>query len=634
MLLQHLWLLQLFRITVIGDLWGVHLIVKVKAFITVCRHGHAHAPLSYSTASRGSTGALEMSETSRQSDNIRPLDQNWWPVTALSALELDRPNPLQVLGRPLVAFAGSNVNNTANAATWNVLDDRCAHRFAPLSEGRVEEMVLDSVCSRHLTCSYHGWAYDGDGICKTIPQEEHALHNTAEAISSVRSYPTRAAAGMLWVWTGDVESYDKLGRHESLPLNPLVLQYHSQFGDDSIFMRDLPYGMELLGENLLDLSHLPYAHHSLGGLDRSLGGPLPTRMLNLTERTAYSKWESRYSNLPVIHSYQDKLSQQQRIPTVPLYQAEIVNASLHDPLLKTMARRMDPSATQNWTCTISYFSPCHVRYRRTTHTSQSHVELFMCPTVAGKSRVFLYNVFDSMMDLPQSGNTVAIATRATATYRPWKTQLIQNVQKTVFRFILDPKRVTGHMLAHQIFDGDGIFLHYQGQRMQQAGLTFRNYVTPSSADVLLNAYRRYLDRVATATPDPKITQAVVGGSLMTDHVPIARNVLLDRYNTHTKYCSVCRTTLTKTRQLQRRVQAAQTALLGAAGSGTLVSVLVLLYPPVRTFLQWNPRIFRSLSTSIIGIWLSAWAISTRLLPLLERKINRFLFEDYVHAEKI
>jgi hypothetical protein len=27
------------------------------------------------------------------------------------------------------------------------------------------------------------------------------------------------------------------------------------------FMQDLPYGMELLGENLLDLSNLPFSHH-------------------------------------------------------------------------------------------------------------------------------------------------------------------------------------------------------------------------------------------------------------------------------------------------------------------------------------------------------------------------------------
>ena len=34
------------------------------------------------------------------------------------------------------------------------------------------------------------------------------------------------------------------------------------------FQRDLPYGYELLGENLADISHLPFSHHSVGTLNR------------------------------------------------------------------------------------------------------------------------------------------------------------------------------------------------------------------------------------------------------------------------------------------------------------------------------------------------------------------------------
>ena len=37
------------------------------------------------------------------------------------------------------------------------------------------------------------------------------------------------------------------------------------------FQRDLPYGYELLGENLADISHLPFSHHSVGTLNRADG---------------------------------------------------------------------------------------------------------------------------------------------------------------------------------------------------------------------------------------------------------------------------------------------------------------------------------------------------------------------------
>ncbi|KAJ0703203.1 putative pheophorbide a oxygenase [Helianthus annuus] len=44
-----------------------------------------------------------------------------------------------------------------------VLDDRCPHRLAPLSEGRIDQWG-------RLQCVYHGWCFGGSGDCKFIPQ--------------------------------------------------------------------------------------------------------------------------------------------------------------------------------------------------------------------------------------------------------------------------------------------------------------------------------------------------------------------------------------------------------------------------------------------------------------------------------
>ncbi|MFS8008084.1 putative pheophorbide a oxygenase [Helianthus anomalus] len=50
-----------------------------------------------------------------------------------------------------------------NENEWKVFDDRCPHRLAPLSEGRIDQWG-------RLQCVYHGWCFGGSGDCKFIPQ--------------------------------------------------------------------------------------------------------------------------------------------------------------------------------------------------------------------------------------------------------------------------------------------------------------------------------------------------------------------------------------------------------------------------------------------------------------------------------
>ncbi len=48
------------------------------------------------------------------------------------------------------------------ASQWSLLEDRCPHRLAALSAGRI--------VGGKLTCSYHGWQFNGTGLCMAIPQ--------------------------------------------------------------------------------------------------------------------------------------------------------------------------------------------------------------------------------------------------------------------------------------------------------------------------------------------------------------------------------------------------------------------------------------------------------------------------------
>jgi pheophorbide a oxygenase len=61
-----------------------------------------------------------------------------------------------LLGTPLVIW------KDPASGSWSVLEDRCPHRLAPLSEGRVEA----GAGREGLMCSYHGWSFDARGACK------------------------------------------------------------------------------------------------------------------------------------------------------------------------------------------------------------------------------------------------------------------------------------------------------------------------------------------------------------------------------------------------------------------------------------------------------------------------------------
>jgi len=105
----------------------------------------------------------------------------WHPVCAASELA-GQPLGVTLLGEALVVFrdeAGDPV----------CLDDRCAHRGAALSLGRV--------IGGAVTCAYHGWQYDSSGQCVRIPQ-----FRADEPISSrarVTRYQAAERYGLIWV---------------------------------------------------------------------------------------------------------------------------------------------------------------------------------------------------------------------------------------------------------------------------------------------------------------------------------------------------------------------------------------------------------------------------------------------------
>eukprot|EP00879_Flechtneria_rotunda_P022863 GHRR01024162.1.p1 GENE.GHRR01024162.1~~GHRR01024162.1.p1 ORF type:complete len:151 (+),score=24.46 GHRR01024162.1:161-613(+) len=77
-------------------------------------------------------------------NNGKPINwfQQWYPLAILQDLDPRRPTATKLLGIPLVVWRDGTKQ-------WRAFEDRCPHRLAPLSEGRID---TDGT----LMCSYHG----------------------------------------------------------------------------------------------------------------------------------------------------------------------------------------------------------------------------------------------------------------------------------------------------------------------------------------------------------------------------------------------------------------------------------------------------------------------------------------------
>lgn len=125
------------------------------------------------------------------------LRRYWHPLAPASELSEDAPVKfVRILGENLVLFRDK-------AGRTGLLDDRCPHRGASLSYGRVEE--------RGLACPYHGWLFDTKGGCLETPAEPcgSKFHLTVKQ----KAYPVRKFVGFYWGYMGpgavpEIPAYD------------------------------------------------------------------------------------------------------------------------------------------------------------------------------------------------------------------------------------------------------------------------------------------------------------------------------------------------------------------------------------------------------------------------------------------
>lgn len=169
-----------------------------------------------------------------------PFVRNRWYIGAFSHEITRAPMERTLLGLPVVFYR-------TEAGDVAAMYGLCPHRYYPLALGKLEGDAL--------VCGYHGFTFRADGKCIRIPSQESG------AGFSQPAYQTVEKEGLCWIWMGDPALAD-----------PALIPPYEDFGlgqpgwHASCFtIKALPGRFQLLVDNLMDLTHLPYIHNQIGG---------------------------------------------------------------------------------------------------------------------------------------------------------------------------------------------------------------------------------------------------------------------------------------------------------------------------------------------------------------------------------
>jgi phenylpropionate dioxygenase-like ring-hydroxylating dioxygenase large terminal subunit len=160
---------------------------------------------------------------------------NFWYAVAFTTEVADKPVRIRALGQDLVLYRKQNGEIVC-------MSDLCVHRGGALSLGWTKGDCL--------VCPYHGWEYEPEGACVTIPAN---LNATIPKKARVDAYPAAEKYAWIWVFLGDIPESERPPIPE-LPGfdDPKQRLTTGQFSWKANYERVL--------ENSMDIAHAPFVH--------------------------------------------------------------------------------------------------------------------------------------------------------------------------------------------------------------------------------------------------------------------------------------------------------------------------------------------------------------------------------------
>lgn len=167
--------------------------------------------------------------------------RNRWYIAGYSDEITREPMERTILGEPVVFY---RTESGEPIAMYGI----CPHRYFPLAQG---ELKGDSIA-----CGYHGFTFDKEGNCIDVPSQDEPSNFCQP------TYTIEERNKLCWIWMGDEDARDVA----------LIPPCEEDFGQGQDGWHDACYNYflvegraQLLIDNLMDLTHLPYVHSHIPG---------------------------------------------------------------------------------------------------------------------------------------------------------------------------------------------------------------------------------------------------------------------------------------------------------------------------------------------------------------------------------
>lgn len=171
----------------------------------------------------------------------------WYPVMPLSQMS-EQPQGFELLGQKLVLWLDSSGQAV-------VASDRCCHRSAQLSKGK----VIDG----NIVCPYHGWRYNGEGTCVLVPQLKDS--SQIPKTYQINTFSSQEKYGYVWVCLDEPLNEIPEIAEASDPNFRLIPEFYETWNCA---------GLRVM-ENEFDLAHPTFVHTTTFG---SQDHPIPDKI--------------------------------------------------------------------------------------------------------------------------------------------------------------------------------------------------------------------------------------------------------------------------------------------------------------------------------------------------------------------